>query len=276
MGILNKLFGKKQQTESGTTGSNFIEVSNDMGLGDGTPLLVEHKPDVRNIFTDPNPPSPQQITDRNREYWKGADANTKHVGLAIAYMQHPDPAVRKATIEIAGPIDAMGVSQMLVDLLADPDQSVRQNAAIKIWERQRDNHCQFAIRALRDEIRGHTSTGFGTLTMGHEKAIQALNVLVEEAPNEDAHKAIQELIDRDVVIEENVEPVDISSVEFVGIEYKDASHGQKCTYEVYRAMNKQQALAFLKSKKVSEKLYYIEVETTEGNFGRDIDGMYDI
>lgn len=259
MGILNKLFG------------NVINVPNKWGIGDGTPLIVERRPDVRKIFSDSNPPNPQQITDGNREYWKDEDIEGKRVGLAVAYMQHPDPDIRKATIELAGQIDAIGVSQMLVDLLADPDQSVRRSAARMIWDRQRGNHCEFAVHALRDEIRGPTSFIPATLTMGRDKGIQALDVLVEEAPDEDARKAIQELIGKDVVIEERVKPIDISSVEFVGMDYRD-----NCTYEVYRAMNRQQALAFLKSKVVSEKLYYIEVETPERNFGRDINGMYNI
>ena len=47
------------------------------------------------------------------------------------------------------------------------------------------------------------------------------------------------------------------------------------TYECYKGNNKADAMAFLKDKIVSECLYYIIVETPEGNFGRDKGGIYE-
>jgi hypothetical protein len=46
------------------------------------------------------------------------------------------------------------------------------------------------------------------------------------------------------------------------------------TYEVYRGSDAESARNFLKSKTVSEKKYYIKVETPAGNWGKDIDGLY--
>ncbi|MBP3210782.1 MAG: DUF805 domain-containing protein [Oscillospiraceae bacterium] len=46
------------------------------------------------------------------------------------------------------------------------------------------------------------------------------------------------------------------------------------TYEVYTAPDKASAMAYLKTRTVSQRLYYIVVETPEGNFGRDINGFY--
>jgi hypothetical protein len=46
------------------------------------------------------------------------------------------------------------------------------------------------------------------------------------------------------------------------------------TYELYRAPDVQAAKAFLNTKKVSEPLYYILVETPEGNWGVDTEGLY--
>lgn len=45
-------------------------------------------------------------------------------------------------------------------------------------------------------------------------------------------------------------------------------------YEVYRAKTAQQAREFLQGKTVSERNTYIVVETPEGNWGKDIGGMY--
>ena len=47
------------------------------------------------------------------------------------------------------------------------------------------------------------------------------------------------------------------------------------TYEVYEAKTKKDAMNFLNGKIVTEKLYYICVDTPEGNFGRDINGIYE-
>ena len=46
------------------------------------------------------------------------------------------------------------------------------------------------------------------------------------------------------------------------------------TYEVYKGRNAESAKIFLKSKKVNRNMYYIKVETPEGNWGVDIDGLY--
>jgi hypothetical protein len=46
------------------------------------------------------------------------------------------------------------------------------------------------------------------------------------------------------------------------------------TYEVYKAASKESALEFLKEKTVKKQLYYVIVETPEGNWGKDIDGIY--
>ncbi len=46
------------------------------------------------------------------------------------------------------------------------------------------------------------------------------------------------------------------------------------TYEVYTAPDKASAMAYLKTRLVTQRLYYIVVETPEGNFGRDINGFY--
>ena len=46
------------------------------------------------------------------------------------------------------------------------------------------------------------------------------------------------------------------------------------TYEVYKAPSQSVALEFLKNKPVSKPLYYVIIETPEGNWGKDKDGIY--
>jgi len=46
------------------------------------------------------------------------------------------------------------------------------------------------------------------------------------------------------------------------------------TYEIYKGTDAESARDFLLTKKVNKKLYYIVVETPEGNWGMDVKGLY--
>mmetsp|Transcript_24154 Transcript_24154/g.60470 ORF Transcript_24154/g.60470 Transcript_24154/m.60470 type:complete len:389 (+) Transcript_24154:150-1316(+) len=164
----------------------------------------------------------------------------------------------------------------LTDMLADSSEAVQEAAARELWSRQKDSHCGKTVESLRDEVRGHSmvdgkSTGM-TLTLGPERALKALDVLVKFAPD-DEKEQLQTLIDQMVIIESKIDDADPppGSVEFVETVTKG-----KYVYEVHRAGCKDHALAFLKKRQVDKKLYYIEVETPEGTFGRDVEGMYDL
>ena len=50
--------------------------------------------------------------------------------------------------------------------------------------------------------------------------------------------------------------------------------GHTNTYEIYAAENSAAAREFLLSKKVEKQMYYMAVETPDGNWGLDIDGLY--
>lgn len=52
------------------------------------------------------------------------------------------------------------------------------------------------------------------------------------------------------------------------------NRNQGSIWRVYKAQNKADALAFLSQQQITRALYYVVVETPEGNFGRDIDGFY--
>ena len=45
-------------------------------------------------------------------------------------------------------------------------------------------------------------------------------------------------------------------------------------YEIYKAPTGEAARAFLEGKTVSERLHYLVVETPEGDWGKDITGIY--
>lgn len=208
MGIFDRMFGKPKKDVD-----NYFEVPNRYGVGDGTPLIVLANPDLERVFNAPTAPIPQKLTDRNRGYWEKAGTAAIKEALAIAYLQHPNPLIRLNVIGYVRDVQTLLVWQALVDLLTDISPDVGKAAADLIWVRGIDNYCEFAVHALRDEIRGYSQlVGASALALGREKAIKALDLLVSSAPNEDARRGIKRLIDRDVVIEERVKQVDISSV----------------------------------------------------------------
>ncbi|MBN1777733.1 MAG: hypothetical protein JW811_06380 [Clostridiales bacterium] len=66
----------------------------------------------------------------------------------------------------------------------------------------------------------------------------------------------------------------VKPAKFKHKEVKNSAHGT-FVYMVYTAPNKASAMAFLENETVSQHHYYIVVETPEGAFGRDIDGIYE-
>jgi HEAT repeat protein/predicted RNA-binding Zn-ribbon protein involved in translation (DUF1610 family) len=161
----------------------YIEVPNDWGVGDGTPLLVEQRPDLEGILSDPNPQPPQRLTEGNRSYWESQSQQSIRNALAIAYLAHPDPQVRASTISLVKDIGTVGIGQMLVDLLADSSSVVRSAAVQAIWDRAESpdpdvNSVAFTLRCLRDEIEG---TGYVS-HMSPQAAWQALEMLRDAHP----------------------------------------------------------------------------------------------
>jgi len=56
--------------------------------------------------------------------------------------------------------------------------------------------------------------------------------------------------------------------------YTERGIGGTATYEIYKGTDAESAKAFLLKKRVNKKLYYIVVETPEGNWGMDVEGLY--
>lgn len=72
-------------------------------------------------------------------------------------------------------------------------------------------------------------------------------------------------------VKEEVETPEESSS---SVKFRETLTKNQYTYECYDADTKRDAIEFLKGKTVDKRLYYICVYTPEGDFGRDIDGMY--
>lgn len=57
-------------------------------------------------------------------------------------------------------------------------------------------------------------------------------------------------------------------------EDRKQQHGATMTYRIHKGPDAASAKAFLQENPVTKKLYYIVVETPEGSYCRDIDGIY--
>ncbi|MGE5580853.1 MAG: hypothetical protein ACM3WU_12560 [Bacillota bacterium] len=68
-------------------------------------------------------------------------------------------------------------------------------------------------------------------------------------------------------------PVQLDSVKFIREQHVNDQYGDT-VYRVYQAPDADTAKEFLSRNPVDKRLYYIVVETPEGNYGRDIDGIY--
>lgn len=261
-----------------------VAVENKYGLGDGSPLLIDRVPDLARLLSDPDP-EPPQAAGAVADGWRDADA--VRFGIVMAYLLHPDPQVRVAAIRAGVAREfgrSIGFQGELVDLLDDAEQPVHAAAARALWSLQGESRCERAVMELRDEIRGH-SLLFGrsvteSLRLTPERAVAALDRLVRYAPDDGARAGIRALVEERVVIPERVTETDTSGVAYVETTFRAIGSGgggrRRATYEVYRAPNRAQAIAFLKNRTVARELHYVEVETPEGTFGRDVKGIYDL
>jgi HEAT repeat protein len=198
MNWFKKLFGSEQKTTkvtsaTGEKSKTIIEIPNSYGHYDSSPLLVEESPELEKIFSDPNPPVIQKLSDANREYWSTASASERCMTALIGYLQHPNPEVRRAVMGFIPQNQSGRVSQVLIDRLGgDPDSSVRIAAAKTIWECEREVNCKYAVDKLKDEMEYGTERSM----VGPTRARKAVQLLIEYAPNQEAKDALKKLINQ--------------------------------------------------------------------------------
>lgn len=152
--------------------SRKIEVKNYLGFGDGTPLIVQEKPNLQAVFADPDPKPPQRLTKRNRDFWGEMDKKAMRRALTSAYLSHPNAKVRSATLRLAG---EAADEQQLADLLVDGSSEVRSAAVDAIWDKSQGtapgwSSLGFVLRILLDEYK---RTGF----VSHMSSGQALEAI---------------------------------------------------------------------------------------------------
>jgi hypothetical protein len=99
---------------------------------------------------------------------------------------------------------------------------------------------------------------------------------------DDFNKAEESFKKHNGVLKNNLEPTDnANKTASVGgdknnVKFRETITENQFTYECYDGKTKADAMAFLKDKEVNKGLYYVCVYTPEGNFGRDINGIYEM
>ncbi len=185
------LEGRSIKFESLDSFKKQIEVS-PHGVYDSAPLLLDEDPDLEQLFVDP--PIIQKPTEQNRQFWASAEASAQlcRITLVTGYLQHPKPEVRLKTLDMIKKYQLLNVNdQLLFDLLAaDPDEIVRREVARITWLSERDVNCEYAVNKAKDEI----TYGSENDPVGPTRAREALALLVEAAPDEDARRALKHLI----------------------------------------------------------------------------------
>jgi hypothetical protein len=169
--------------------SKTIEVS-PRGHYDSAPLLLEEDPDLDKLFR--NPPVIQKPTPQNKSYWASADERMRRLTLVTGYLQHPKTSVRLKTLHLYEKYKLFGyMDQILFDVLAaDPNDNVRREAARITWINEKEVNCEYAFNKAQDEI----MYGAESHPVGPTRARQALNLLLETAPDEAARQALEKMV----------------------------------------------------------------------------------
>ncbi len=180
MNWFRRLFRGRVQ-DSASSPDTQIQIGNNYGHYDGSPLLVSASPNLDEIFTGDTPVI-QRLSDRNRNYWSKASLGDRRMTALIGYLQHPDPEVRRSVMRFVPSNQSARVAQVLLDrLLYDPDRAVQAAAADTIWQCEKEYHCKFAVRRLND--------------IGDQNLAQnARNLLVQHSPDEQARQALNGVI----------------------------------------------------------------------------------
>jgi hypothetical protein len=166
-----------------------LKILNPYGFYDSSPLLIQEFPDIEKIFNNPEPAVIQMLSKDNRAFWKTASISERKMTLFIGYLQHPNSEVKIKTIALLRNNSVMRVSQVLLDVLAsDPYKEVRIAAANMIWKKEGD--CSYSVDMLKDEIK----YGSERSIVGPSRARKAIQLLLDNAPNQKARKTFNSLV----------------------------------------------------------------------------------
>ena len=192
------------------------------------------------------------------------------------YLHHPDPEMLAQTLQVAAPLTQLGPANDLAYLVTHGDPRIEEVVIGSFWGSLGEGAFGCFFNVLGN--RGMLPSG-----IDQERAKWAVRRIHAACPTDcppSKRKKYEELAAE--AFGPNVlkgGPSESKPKRASPVRHKETTHtrnpfGQTNTYEVYTADSKAAALEFLESKTVTKPLYYLVVETPEGNWCKDKMGMY--
>jgi len=207
----------------------------------------------------------------------GEIGDARAIESLIAVLKDKEQKVRKAATEALGKIGEPAV-ESLIAALKDKEQKVRK-AATEALGKIGEPAVESLIAALKDKEQKVRKAATEALGKIGEPAIEPLCTALDDPDltmRTAAVGALQKL-EADTNLEQSLRDQVNAAVEQVsdrGVKFDRKMKRGQATYELYTADDAEKAKKFLLSKKVTRGFYYIEVETPNGTWGIDKDGIY--
>jgi hypothetical protein len=248
-----------------------------------SPVKVLKQADMDAFFSQPKLPC---VLPGDQSYVQRIEKNPKSRGTlalhwAIAYMHHPVPAMIAATLGARIPFNTVGIWGTVPYLMTHGNAQVEEAAISAVWKHAKESSLEILFNNLAS--RGMIGSG-----INFQRGRWAAERMLAVCP-EDCAPAVRKEFERlaasyfglgpGVTVSKpaaSAEPARKSEdlARYKGTEKKPSGDGSIFVYEVYEARNKQDALAFLETKNVTQELHYVIVETPEGNWGKDKMGVF--
>jgi hypothetical protein len=263
VGIFEKFLGKRKKIA--VSGSWTAQ------LWKNRPVTVDVKPDIAAFFTQIELP---YLWPDDKKYINYIDSQSnpqEHLRIqwSMVYLHHPNVDVVVEVLRAVPKLfssQSLGVITELADLLTHRNSEVRKEAAQTIWK------CSDVVLKTVFNVLG--SKGVIPSGITPQDAKRGAELLREFCPPTRSQIFQQLASETFGPTFAGVPPTPSPRVQFKTKFSTPAPLGAHNTYEVYTAKSKLEALQFLEQKQVMVPLYYIVVETPEGNWGKDQNGIY--
>jgi hypothetical protein len=121
----------------------------------------------------------------------------------------------------------------------------------------------------------YATTNNGTLTGEYDAFVTGADFTLEQwEKTDEAFRKHNGRKKNELKPEKSVHAVPSAAGDMKKVKFVREDRDATSVWRVYKAPCKADAVAFLSTQTVTRPLYYIVVETPEGNFGRDKDGFY--
>lgn len=198
-----------------------------------------------------------------------------------AYLSHPEWRVIRRTLRDHVTPELLDTSAIIMGFIPffmiHLDSGVREGAASKLWECKLDATIRSVFGVFSGKYLGHATVPYDKYTVQGEykqSAKAIVTTLREHCPpkwkelfEEQVFEVFPSLAERDA-------PKVAGEVKFKEKETKERM-GVTQTYEVHTADSKADALVYLGKKTVAKANYYVIIETPEGNWGKDMTGVFE-